>query len=612
MSRREDPPSSCARCQSSPEGLPDVEDLASSSPAAPSCRRLRSQGWYDPNAPDDYLKDHIYHRSWLRNQGHPPHLLDGSHPVIAVINTSDFNPCNGHLRELAQSVKNGIREAGGFPMEAPVFATGECCLRPTAMMYRNLCAMDVEEICRANPVDGVVLLVGCDKTTPACLMGACSVDLPTIVVSGGPMLNGRHRGEVIGSGTSLWKLHAQKKSGTLSSSEFYAAEAGMSRSTGTCNTMGTASTMACMAEALGMSLSENAAIPAVDSRRKALAHMSGMRIVELVKENVKPSDILTREAFENAIKVLCAIGGSTNVLIHLLAIAGRVGVPLTLDDFDSLGRDVPTIVNLMPAGKYLMEEFYYAGGLPVVIKALIEEGHLHADAVTVTGSTQQQNVADADNFDENVILPLASPLSKPPHVAVLRGNLAPNGAVIKVSAASEHLLHHRGRAVVFKDIDDYKARIDSDELDCDETSVLVLQSCGLRGYPGMPEVGNMALPSKMLKQGVEDMVRISDARMSGTAFGTVVLHVSPEAALGGPLNFIRDGDMISLNVTERSISVDISDEEFARRRSGWSPPPPPESGYARLFHDRVEGPELGADFDFLRGCRGSVVPKYSH
>ena len=498
-------------------------------------------------------------------------------------------------------------------MEAPVFATGECCLRPTAMMYRNLCAMDVEEICRANPVDGMVLLVGCDKTTPACLMGASSTNLPTIIVSGGPMLNGRHRGEVIGSGTSIWKMHAQRKAGKLSQAEFHAAEAGMSRSTGTCNTMGTASTMACMAESLGMSLSGNAAIPAVDARRKALAHMSGMRIVDLVKDNIRPSDIMTRTAFENAIKINCAIGGSTNAIIHLLAIAGRVGVPLTLDDFDSLGRDVPTIVNLQPAGEYLMEEFYYAGGLPPVIKALIEGGHFCGDAMTVSGSNHEANVQDAENFDAKVILPLDEPLAKPPHVAILKGNLAPNGAVIKVSAASPHLLQHTGRAVVFRDIDDYKERIDDDDLDVDENCVLVLQNCGLKGYPGMAEVGNVALPAKLLKKGIEDMVRVSDARMSGTAFGTVVLHASPEAAVGGNINFVSDGDIVTLDVEKRIISFDVSDKELERRRSNWTPPKPPSGGgYAKLFFDAVESPDLGADFDFLKGCRGAAVPKYSH
>jgi len=370
--------------------------------------------------------------------------------------------------------------------------------------------------------------------------------------------------------------------------------------------------MACMAESLGISLSGNAAIPAVDSRRKALAHMSGMRIVEMVKENVRPSDILTRESFENAIKVNCAIGGSTNALIHLLAIAGRVGVHLTLGDFDTLGKEIPTIVNLMPAGEFLMEEFYYAGGLPVVIQALIEKGHLHADVMTVSGSSHRQNVANAENFDEKVIMPLETPLAKPPHVCVLRGNLAPDGAVIKVSAASKHLLRHTGPACVFKDIDDYKSRIDDEDLDCDENSILVLQNCGLRGYPGMAEVGNMALPAKILKKGIEDMVRISDARMSGTAFGTVVLHVSPEAALGGNINFVRDGDIITLDVSARTISVDISDEELNKRKLNWIPPLPPQSGYARMFHDHIEGPELGADFDFLKGCRGSAVPKYSH
>lgn len=419
----------------------------------------------------------------------------------------------------------------------------------------------------------------------------------------------------MGSGTTIWRMNAEKKAGKITQAQFYEAESGMSRSTGTCNSMGTASTMACMAEALGMSLTGNAAIPAVDSRRKVLAHRSGMRIVDLVKQNIKPSDILTRDAFVNAIRVNCAIGGSTNALIHLTAIAGRVkdGVELCLDDFDKEGREVPTLVNLMPAGEFLMEEFYYAGGLPVVIKALIDGGHMHApDALTVTGQSHRENTAHAENYDTNVIMELSAPLAPAPHIAVLRGNLAPNGAVIKVSAAErKELLVHTGRACVFEDIDDYHKRIDDEDLDVDENSVLVLKNCGLRGYPGMSEVGNYALPAKILKRGITDMVRISDARMSGTAFGTCVLHVAPEAAIGGPINFVQDGDIITLDVEKRLLSVDVSEEELARRKSSWVPAPPPPSGYARLFHDRIEGPELGADFDFLKGCRGAPVPKYS-
>lgn len=589
----------CDDCaQKEGDHISDVEELPCT---------LRSQAWFGGK----YTKDAFYHRSWMQNQGHPPEMLDGR-PVIAIVNTwSGFTPCNGHFRELAQSVANGVREAGGFPLEVPVFSTGESCLRPTAMLYRNLAAMDVEEL-RANPVDGFVLLVGCDKTTPACMMGAASTDLPTIVVSGGPMLNGWYKGQKIGSGTSNWKLHADLKTGRISEKDLLEAEPAMSRSSGTCNTMGTASSMACIAESLGMSLSGNAAIPAVDARRKVLAHRSGKRIVGLVKENVKPSDIMTRGAFENAIRVLAAIGGSTNAVIHLLAIAGRVGVPLALEDFDIQGRNIPTIVNLMPAGEYLMEEFYYAGGLPVVLKSLIDAGLLHATAKTVTGRSLAENVADAENYDTKVIRPIDNPITDEPHIAVLRGNLAPNGAVIKLSAGSKSLLSHSGKAVVFENIDDYKERIDAPDLEVDKDSILVLKNCGLRGYPGMAEVGNMALPTKLLKEGITDMVRVSDARMSGTAFGTVILHVSPEAALGGPLALVKNGDMISLDVENRQLNLQVSEEEIQQRKTNWVAPLPPASGYARLFHDHVEGPDLGADFDFLKGCRGASIPRDSH
>ena len=571
-------------------------------------RKLRSAEWFGGTS-----RDHIYHRSWMKNQGLPADLFDGR-PVIGICNTwSELTPCNAHLRDLAQRVKNGIYEAGGLPLEFPVFSTGESALRPTAMMYRNLASMDVEEALRANPLDGVVLMVGCDKTTPALLMGAASVDIPAIVVSGGPMLNGWFRGERVGSGTALWQMSEAVKAGTMTRDEFLEAEQAMSRSPGSCNTMGTASTMASMAEALGMALSGNAAIPAVDSRRRVMAQLTGRRIVQMVKDDLKPSDILTREAFENAIRVNGAIGGSTNAVIHLLALAGRVGIDLTLDDWDRLGRDVPTIVNLMPSGKYLMEEFFYAGGLPVVIKRLAEAGLLHRDALTVSGASVWEEVKDVRNWNEDVILPTDRALTSHGGIAVLKGNLAPNGAVLKPSAASAHLMQHRGRAVVFEDIDDYKARINDEALDINETCIMVMKNCGPRGYPGMAEVGNMGLPPKILRKGITDMVRISDARMSGTAYGTVVLHTSPEAAVGGPLAIVRTGDFIELDVPNRRLHLDVSDEEIAARLAAWTPPVRrPESGYARLFHDHVQGADTGADFDFLKGRRGKDVPRDSH
>ncbi len=571
-------------------------------------RKLRSTEWFGGTS-----RDHIYHRSWMKNQGLPADLFDGR-PVIGICNTfSELTPCNAHLRDLAQRVKHGVYEAGGLPVEFPVFSTGESALRPSAMMYRNMAAMDVEEALRANPVDGVVLLVGCDKTTPALLMGAASVDIPAIAVSGGPMLNGWFRGERVGSGTALWQMSEAIKAGTMTRAEFLEAEQAMSRSPGSCNTMGTASTMASMAEALGMALSGNAAIPAVDSRRRVMAHVSGRRIVEMVKDDLKPSDILTREAFENAIRTNGAIGGSTNAVIHLLAIAGRVGIDLTLDDWDRLGRDVPTIVNLMPSGKYLMEEFFYAGGLPVVLRRLGEAGILHRDALTVSGGPIWDEVKDAVNWNEDVILPVDRPLTPQGGIAVLKGNLAPQGAVLKPSAASPHLMKHRGRAVVFEDIDDYKARINDEALDIDETCIMLMKNCGPRGYPGMAEVGNMGLPPKVLRKGITDMIRISDARMSGTAYGTVVLHASPEAAVGGPLAVVRSGDMIEIDVAERRLHLDIPEEELAARLAAWtSPVVPPASGYARLFHTHVQGADTGADFDFLRGRRGKEVPRDSH
>ncbi len=575
---------------------------------APWPRKLRSTHWYSGTS-----RDTIYHRGWMKNQGYPHDLFDGR-PIIGIMNTwSDLTPCNGHLRELAEKVKAGIWEAGGFPVEVPVFSASENTFRPTAMMYRNIAAMAVEEQMRGQPIDGAVLMVGCDKTTPSLLMGAASTDIPSIVVTGGPMLNGYFRGERVGSGTHLWKFSEMVKAGEMTQEEFLEAEASMSRSTGTCNTMGTASTMASMAEALGMALSGNAAIPAVDSRRRVMAQMSGRRIVQMVKDDLKPSDIMTKEAFENAIRTNGAIGGSTNAVVHLLAIAGRVGIDLTLDDWDRCGRDVSTIVNLMPSGKYLMEEFFYAGGLPVVIKRLGEAGLLHKDALTVSGQTMWEEVKDVRNWNEDVILPAEKPLTEHGGIAVLKGNLAPKGAVLKPSAASPHLMVHRGRAVVFEDIDDYKAKINDEALDIDETCIMVMKNCGPKGYPGMAEVGNMGLPPKVLRKGITDMVRISDARMSGTAYGTVVLHTSPEAAAGGPLAVVQNGDMISLDVPNRSLTLEISDAELASRLAAWKPlPDQAPSGYAWLHQNHVEGADTGADLDFLKGCRGRDVGKDSH
>jgi L-arabonate dehydrase len=571
-------------------------------------RKLRSQEWFGGMS-----KDAIYHRGWMKNQGLPADLFDGR-PVIGILNTfSELNPCNAHLGDLAQRVKHGIYEAGGFPVEVPVFSVSESGFRPTAMMFRNLAAMAVEETIRGQQMDGVVCLVGCDKTTPSLLMGAASVDLPTIMVTGGPMLNGYYKGERVGSGTHLWKFSEAVKAGEMTEAEFVEAEASMSRSPGSCNTMGTASTMASVAEALGMTLSGNAAIPAVDSRRRVMAHITGRRIVQMVKDDLKPSDILTRAAFENAIRVNGAVGGSTNAVIHLLAIAGRVGIDLTLEDWDRLGRDVPTIVNLMPSGKYLMEEFFYAGGLPVVIKRLGEAGLLHKDALTASGETMWDQVKDVVNHNDDVILPTDKALTQSGGVVVVKGNLAPKGAVLKPSAATPALMQHRGRAVVFEDIDDYKARINDEALDIDETCVMVMKNCGPKGYPGMAEVGNMGLPPKILRKGITDMVRISDARMSGTAYGTVVLHTSPEAAAGGPLAVVRSGDMIELDVAGRRLHLDIPDAELKARLAAWKPAvESPLGGYAHLFHAHVEGADTGADFDFLKGCRGNAVGRESH
>ena len=571
-------------------------------------RTLRSQSWFGGTS-----RDAIYHRGWMKNQGYPADLFDGR-PVIGILNTwSDLTPCNGHLRELSEKVKAGIWEAGGFPVEVPVFSASENTYRPTAMMFRNLAAIAVEEAMRGQPMDGAVLLVGCDKTTPSLLMGAASTDIPSIVVTGGPMLNGHFRGELVGSGTHLWKFSEAVKAGEMSNEDFLEAEQSMSRSSGTCNTMGTASTMASMAEALGMALSGNAAIPAVDSRRRVMAQMTGRRIVQMVKDDLKPSDIMTKQAFENAIRTNGAIGGSTNAVIHLLAIAGRVSVDLTLDDWDRCGRDVATIVNLMPSGKYLMEEFFYAGGLPVVLKRLGDAGLLHKDCLTVSGETIWSEVGEAQNHNDDVILPFEKALTQQGGIAVLRGNLAPKGAVLKPSAASKHLLKHKGRAVVFEDIDDYKAKINDDDLDIDENCIMVLKNCGPKGYPGMAEVGNMGLPPKVLKKGITDMIRISDARMSGTAYGTVILHTSPEAAAGGPLAVVQNGDMIEVDINERRLHLDISDAELKQRLDAWKPNHELyERGYALLHQLHVEGADTGADLDFLKGCGGSAVGKDSH
>ena len=575
---------------------------------APWPRKLRSTHWYSGNS-----RDTIYHRGWMKNQGYPHDLFDGR-PIIGILNTwSDLTPCNGHLRELAEKVKAGIWEAGGFPVEVPVFSASENTFRPTAMMFRNLAALSIEEQMRGQPIDGAVLLVGCDKTTPSLLMAAASTDIPSIVVTGGPMLNGYFRGERVGSGTHLWKFSEAVKAGEMTQEEFLEAEQSMSRSSGTCNTMGTASTMASMAEALGMALSGNAAIPAVDSRRRVMAQLSGRRIVQMVKDDLKPSDVMTKQAFENAIRTNAAIGGSTNAVIHLLAIAGRVGIDLTLDDWDRCGRDVPTIVNLMPSGKYLMEEFFYAGGLPVVLKRLGEGGLLHKDALTVSGETVWDEVRDVMNHNEDVIFPTDKALTQSGGIVVVKGNLAPKGAVLKPSAASPHLMQHRGRAVVFEDIDDYKAKIEDPDLDIDENCIMVLKNCGPKGYPGMAEVGNMGLPPKVLKKGITDMIRISDARMSGTAYGTVILHTSPEAAAGGPLAVVQNGDMIEVDVENRRLHLDISDADLADRLAKWEPAhEQPTSGYAWLHQKHVEGADTGADLDFLKGCRGNPVGKDSH
>ncbi|WP_100614157.1 IlvD/Edd family dehydratase [Confluentibacter citreus] len=569
-------------------------------------KKLRSQEWFGGNDKMGFV-----HRSWLRNQGYPNDYFEGK-PVIGICNTwSDLTPCNGHLRDVAEVVKRGILEAGGFPLEFPVMSLGETIMRPTTMLFRNLASMDTEESIRANPLDGIVLLTGCDKTTPSTVMGACSVDLPTIVVPGGPMLNGRFRGETIGSGSFNWMIKEKQKTQDFDAEAMQEAEICAARSIGHCNTMGTASTMGTMCEALGLTLPGFSSIPAADSRKKVMQQLSGRRIVEMVKEDLTLSKILTRKAFENAIVTNAAVGGSTNLIIHLIAIARRIGVDLKLEDFDSVGSQIPLLVNLMPSGKYLMEDFFYAGGLPVVMKELGDL--LHQDIITANGKTFRENYAKATCYNDEIIAKIDKPLQEHAGIAVLKGNLCENGAVIKPSAATKRLMNHTGKAVVFESMEDYHHRIDDPNLEIDEDSVIVLKGVGPKGYPGMPEVGNVDLPSKLIMKGVKDMIRISDGRMSGTAYGTVVLHVSPESTIGGTLAIVQNGDMITLDVEKRLLQLNISDEEIAKRKAEWKVPEPMATrGYVRIYLDHVEGAELGADLDILVGGSGSKVDRDLH
>lgn len=566
---------------------------------------LRSQEWFGRTGKDGFI-----YRAWMKNQGFPHHLFE-SKPVVGICNTfSELTPCNAHFRDLAEAVKRGVWEAGGFPLEFPVMSLGECQMKPTTMLFRNLASMDVEESIRGNSMDAVVLLCGCDKTTPSLVMGACSVDLPTLVVSGGPMLAGKYKGRNIGT-SDLWRFAEANKKGEMSQEEFVAAEACMARSQGHCAVMGTASTMAAMVESLGLALPDNATIPAADSRRKVLAHLAGMRAVELARQNIRPSQILTRQAFENAIMVNAALGGSTNFIIHLTAIAGRMGVDLSIDDFDKLSAQIPLLANLQPSGEHFVEDLFYAGGLPAIIKEL--QSFLHNDAMTINGRTLGENCANAECYNRDVIASVAEPFKPESGVAVLRGNLCPNGAVLKPSAASPELMQHTGRAVVFENIDDYKKRVDDPDLDVDPSCVLVLKNVGPKGYPGMPEVGNMQLPAKVLAQGVHDMVRISDGRMSGTGFGTVVLHVSPEAAVGGNLALVQDGDLITLDVDKRLLHLHVDEEELARRLAHFKPLDLGyDRGYTRMYIRHVLQAHEGADFDFLQGGSGPVVKRDSH
>jgi L-arabonate dehydrase len=569
-------------------------------------RKLRSSEWFGGNDKMGFV-----HRSWLRNQGYPDDYFEGK-PVIGICNTwSELTPCNGHLRDFAEVVKRGILEAGGFPLEFPVMSLGETIMKPTTMLFRNLASMDTEESIRANPLDGIVLLTGCDKTTPSTIMGACSVDLPTIVVPGGPMLTGRFRGEKIGSGSMNWMIKERQEIGGYSAEDIKEAEVCVARSIGHCNTMGTASTMATMCEALGLTLPGFSSIPAVDSRKKLFAQLSGRRIVEMVKEDLKLSKILTRKAFENSIVTNAAVGGSTNLIIHLTAIAGRIGVKLNLEDFDIVGSKVPLLVNLKPSGKYLMEDFFYAGGLPVVMKEL--KPLLHDETITVNGKKITDNYESEVCYDRDVIAALEHPFQEKAGIAVLKGNLCENGAVIKPSAATPKLMKHRGEAVVFESMEDYHERIDDPNLEIDENSVIVLKGVGPKGYPGMPEVGNVDLPKKLLAKGITDIIRISDGRMSGTAAGTVILHVSPESTVGGTLAFVKNGDMIELNVEKRSLHLDVELEELIKRKKEWVVPEPlAKRGYVKMYIDHVEQADKGADLDFLVGGSGSKVERDLH
>lgn len=570
--------------------------------------KLRSRDAYGRADRDGFI-----HRSWMKSEGLPDDVFDGR-PVIGICNTwSELTPCNTHLRELADHVKRGVWEAGGLPLEFPVMSLGETQMRPTAMLFRNLLAMEVEESIRANPIDGVVLLGGCDKTTPGQLMGAASVDLPTIVVSSGPMLNGKYRGCDIGSGTSVWKFSEAVRAGEMDLKDFMEAESGLSRSPGTCMTMGTASTFACLVEAMGLSLPYNGTIPAVDARRRTLAHQSGRAIVAAVKSDLRLSQILTRAALENAIRTIAVIGGSTNVVLHLLAIAGRLGLPLDLDDFDRLTNGIPLLVDLQPSGKHLMEDFHYAGGLPAALKQIADK--LHLDAQTVSGWSLGEIQAQASCYNDSIIRSVNNPARAQSGIWVLHGNLCPGGAIMKPSAAGEGLYQHRGRAVVFDTIEDYKARMDDPALDVDKDSILVLKGCGPTGYPGMPEVGNLPLPKKLLAQGVKDMVRISDARMSGTAFGTVILHVTPESEAGGPLAIVRTGDEIVLNGQGRTLNLLLSDQDIADRLTEWRRQRPVQRykrGYYQLYVEHVLQADKGCDLDFLVGSSGSTVVRESH
>jgi dihydroxy-acid dehydratase len=567
--------------------------------------QLRTAHWYEGNSRDNYI-----HRSWMK-RGLPDDAFSGK-PMIGICNSaSELTPCNQHLSELAEHVKRGVWESGGIPLEFPVMSLGETQIQPTTMLLRNLMAMDVEESIRGNPIDGVVLLAGCDKTTPAMVMGAASVDLPAIMLTGGPMLTGRHEGKRLGSATDMWRMSEAVRAGTLTAEAFVATESVMTRSAGHCNPMGTASTMASMVEALGLTLPDNAAIPAPDARRRRLAHLTGRRIVEMVREDLRPSAVLTRGAFENAIRVLSAVGGSTNAVIHLLAIAGRVGVDLTLDDFDRLGSRLPLLANVMPAGEYLMEDFFEAGGIPAVMAELAEL--LDGDALAVTGVPIREHWAGRTTWNREVIRSLDDPLIPEAGIAVLRGNLCPRGAVVKPSAATPELLTHTGPALVFDTIEDFKDQIDDPDLDVTPDTVMVLRGCGPQGYPGMPEVGNMPLPAKLLAQGVVDMVRISDARMSGTAFGTTVLHAAPESTVGGPLALVRTGDMITLDVPARLLTLHVDDAELERRRNAWEAPPPVAvRGWYRLYIDHVTQADTGCDLDFLIGGSGSTITRESH